>query len=210
MLELLEDLGGLIFGDKRQTALRHFASSKQFHYKRRVNPSLFPLEVQKMPFFEGKKSRSLKGFLSKVEKRFAIDAHIFDYLHYHEFGNKTTTVYLYKKNGLRLPIFGVRPKSGISKLGSIFSSSEWSTVNKEFDKEFIVDSADMNEMRMMITIQFAEVMLDLKGYEVEGRGDYIAVYKRHDMTDIIDMDNVHDSALELIDIILHDYSNELI
>lgn len=210
MIEILEDLGELIFGNKRQGALKHFARRKGFQYMRRVNPSLLPMEVQRMGFFEGSRSRSLKGLLTKTESELNIKSTIFDYLHYHEFGNKTTTVYLYEYDKLGLPIFTIAPRSTLAKLGSMFSSSEWAAVDKNFDKNFTVTSTDMNAMRMMVTIQFAELMSELEGFVVEGNDQYLVMYKTHSMTDIIDMDNHHDAALELIDIILHDASGELV
>jgi len=210
MIEILEDIGELIFGNKRQGALKHFAKSKGFQYLRRVNPSLLPLEVQRMGFFEGSKSRSLKGMLTRSESELNIKTMIFDYLHYHDFGNRTTTVFLYEYDKLGLPVFSIAPRSAFGKLSNIFSSTEWSAVDKTFDKNYTVSSVDMNVMRMMVTIQFAEVMNSLNGFTLEGSDQYLALYKTHSMADIIDMDNHHAAALEIIDIILHDSSGELV
>lgn len=210
MIEILEDIGELIFGNKRQGALKHFARTKTFRYLRRVNPSLLPMEVQRMDFFEGSKKRSLKGVLTKSESPLNIKTTIFDYLHYHDFGNKTTTIFLYEYDKLGLPVFKIEPRSTFGKIGNLLSSTEWSAVDKEFDKNFTVTSDDMNAMRMMITIQFAELMTDLPGFAVEGDDRYLAIYKSQSMADIIDMDNHHEAALELIDIILNDNSGELV
>lgn len=210
MLEFLEDIGELLFSSKRLNAMKHFATAKGFSWKRKVDAGRLPLDVQRMAFYEGTKRKSLKGYLHKKELANAVSSSIFDYHYAHDFGARTTTIFLYKTGLLDLPSFSIRPRASISKIGHFFSSTEWSEVNKDFDREFVVDSEDDNEMRMMITIQFAEVMLELKGYELEGIGDFLALYKKNSTIDIIDMDNVHYSALELIDIIINDHSKELI
>ena len=65
-------------------------------------------------------------------------------------------------------------------------------------------------MRMMITSHFADVLLRLGDYTVEGKGDYLVIYKKSKRVDIVDMDNVYDDGLELLDIIINDHSNELV
>ena len=124
--------------------------------------------------------------------------------------NITTTIFLYDTTLLDLPRFIIKPKSGLSKLGNIFSSTEWSSLSRDFDKDFVVESNDMNYMRMMITSHFAEVMLRLGEYTLEGNGDYLVIYKKSRKVDIVDMDNIYDDGLELLDIILNDHSNELV
>ena len=117
---------------------------------------------------------------------------------------------MYDCESLDLPSFIIKPKGGLSKLGSIFSKSEWSFVSGEFDKGFSVESEDMNFMRTTITIQFAEVMLGIKDFTIEGKGTHLVIYKRNSKIDIVDMDNIYDSGRELIDIIINDHSAEIV
>jgi hypothetical protein len=49
-------------------------------------------------------------------------------------------------------------------------------------------------------------MLSIKNYTVEALGNYLLIYQTNHTTDIIDMDNIGDAGLELIDIILTDYT----
>ena len=65
-------------------------------------------------------------------------------------------------------------------------------------------------MRMAITIQFAEVMLKMKNFIVEGRGSHLVIYKKNTKVDIVDMDNIYDNGRELIDIIVNDNSAEIV
>jgi len=204
MFELLEDIKELFVGDKRMSALRHFARAKEFQFVRKVDPYSLPLEVQKMSFFEGNRSRSLKGLLTKNIPSKNVKARIFDYNHYHEFGNKATTVFLYECSEMMMPKFSITARNTFGRLGSIFNSTEWSSLNKEFDNEFEITSANMNWARMHFTIQFAETMLQLKGYNVECRDNYLALYRKHHQVDTIDMDNLHDDMIELISIINDD------
>jgi len=210
MLEILEDIAELFVGNKRQSALRHFARQKGFSYIRRLDPYQLPAAVRQLGFADSKKKKkSLRGVLTKQLSDNGIFVTIFDYVHYHDFGPKTTTVYMYEVTDLDVPSFAVRPRNPLSKIGSIFSSSEWSEVNKQFDRGWTVESADMNHMRMTITFQFAEEIIKLPDWHVEGVGPYIVGYRMHEATDIIDMDNAHDVMLELIDIIGHDNVDQL-
>jgi len=210
MIDFLDDIGDLIFGNKRFDSLKHFASAKQFQIRRKVNAQKLPLDVQKMEFFDGKRKKSIKGYLFKKDVEFNSFNQIFDYHYSGDYGNTTTTIFLYDCESLDLPSFIVKPKGGLSKLGSIFSSSEWSNVNSEFDKGFSVESTDLNFMRMVVTIQFAEVMLSMKNFTVEGKGSHLVLYKKNSKVDIVDMDNVYDDGRELIDIIVNDNSAEIV
>ena len=210
MIDFLEELGDMIFGNQRLDALKHFAEAKDFQIKRKANAQKLPIEVQKMEFFQGKRKKSIKGFLYKEDSKFDALNQIFDYYYSGDYGTTTTTLFLYGSEMLDLPTFSITPKGGFSKLGSIFSNTEWSVVNPDFDKAFKVESSDLNFMRMMITIQFADVLLGLQNFTVEGSGNYLAIYKKGAKVDIVDMDNVYDDGLELLDIILHDNSGEIV
>lgn len=207
ILELIEDIGESLFGDKRHDALLHFAEQKRFQYRRRVNPDLLPLEVQKLDLFsiERSKRRQIKGFLHRQEQRPSVLGQIFDYA----VDGKRTTVYFYQSKALDLPTLKLTPRSSLSKF-NVFGKSEWSDIDKTFAGNFDITSDDMNAMRMLVTIQFAEIMNELEGYTVEGRADYLIIYRLKKEEDIIDMDNVYAAGLELADIILHDHSNELV
>ena len=209
LIDLFDDIGDAIFGNKRLNELRHFARSKDFQIRRKVIVEQLHIDVQAMQFFEDRKSKRIKGYLYKKNIKFDALTQIFD-LYYATNTNITTTIFLYDTSLLELPRFIVKPKGGLSKLGNIFSSTEWSSVSRDFDKDFVVESRDMNYMRMMITSHFADVMLRLGDYTIEGKGDYLVVYKKSKKVDIVDMDNIYDDGLELLDIILNDHSNELV
>ena len=209
LIDLFDDIGDALFGNKRFNELRHFARSKEFQIRRKVVAGQLHMDVQSMQFFSDDKSKRIKGYLYKKNIKFDALTQIFD-LYYATNTNLTTTVFLFDTKVLDLPSFIIKPKGGLSKLGNIFTSSEWSTVSRDFDKDFVVESTDMNYMRMMITSHFAEVTLRLGDYTLEGRGDYLAVYKKSKKVDIVDMDNIYDDGLELLDIIINDHSNELV
>jgi len=210
MIDFLDDIGDLIFGNKRFDSLKHFAAAKQFQIKRKVSAQKLPLEVQKMEFFDGKRKKSIKGYLFKKDVEFNSFNQIFDYYYSGDYGSTTTSIFLYDCESLDMPSFIIKPKRGLGKLGSLFSSSEWSNVSNDFDKVFTVESTDLNYLRMVITIQFAELMLNMKNCTVEGRGSHLVIYKRNSKVDIVDMDNVYDDGRELLDIIINDHSGEIV
>lgn len=211
MIEILEEIGDIIFGNKRLDTYRHFATSKDFRLRRKHNPETLPIDVLSMQLFkENRKKRAIKGFIFKRETQPEVLSQIFDLIVYTEFGKRNTTIYLYENEKMHLPYFHVKPKSGFSKLGNIFTSNDWSYVNRDFARQFEVETTDINEMQMMLTEQFADVLLHLQDHHVEGNGHHLIVYKRNQATDIIDMDNIYLDGLELIDIILHDHSQEMI
>jgi len=210
MFEFLEEIGELIFGNKRIDELVHFARSKDFQFRKKVKAKKLPLPVQQMDFFKDKKKQSIKGYLFKKDLELNSFNQIFDFYRGSDYGNSGTTIFLYDCEGLDLPGFIIKPKGGFRKLGSIFSGGEWSHVNPEFEKAYTVESTDMNYMRMAITIQFAEVMLRLKGFSLEGKGSHLVLYKKNTRTDIVDMDNIYFDGKELIDIIIHDHSEEIV
>ncbi|MFT4533269.1 MAG: hypothetical protein ACJA1A_001789 [Saprospiraceae bacterium] len=210
LIDLFDDIGDAIFGNKRFNELKHFAKSKDFEIRRKVVAEQLHLDVQAMHFYEGKKTKRIKGYLFKKDVKFNALTQIFDYYYSSDYGTTTTTIFLYDTSELDLPKFIVKPKGGLSKLGNIFTSSEWSSVSRDFDKDFVVESYDMNEMRMMITSHFADVILRLGDYTIEGKGDFLVIYKKNKKADIVDMDNVYDDGLELLDIIINDHSNELV
>ena len=203
MFDFIEEIGDLIFGNKRLDELRHFATSKQFQFRKKASVQKVPLDVQKMEFFEGKRKKSIKGYLFKKDNKLNAFNQIFDYYYSGDLGSTTTTIFLYDCETLNLPSFIVKPKGGLGRLGRIFSSGDWNHISSEFDKQFSVESSDMNFMRLSITIQFAEIMSKLKNYTLEGRGTYLALYKKNTKVDIVDMDNVYDDGRELLDIILY-------
>ncbi len=209
LIDLFDDIGDAIFGNKRLNELRHFARSKNFQIRRKVIADQLHADVKTMKFYDETKAKRIKGYLYKKDIKFDALTQIFD-LYYATNTNITTTIFLYDTTLLDLPRFIIKPKSGLSKLGNIFSSTEWSSVSRDFDKDFVVESNDMNYMRMMITSHFAEVMLRLGEYTLEGNGDYLVIYKKSRKVDIVDMDNIYDDGLELLDIILNDHSNELV
>lgn len=210
MLDFLDDVMDMVFGNKRYAELQHFANSKQFQIRKKANARKLPLDVQKMEFFEGKRKKSIKGYLFKKDVEFNAFNQIFDYHYSGDYGNTPTTIFLFDSEMLDLPSFRVKPKGGFGKLGSLFSNSEWSDVSSEFDRAFSVESSDMNFMRMVVTIQFAEVMLRMKNFTVEGRGSHLVIYKKNSKVDIVDMDNIYDDGRELIDIIVNDNSAEIV
>lgn len=211
MLEFLEDIGDLIFGNKRLDVYKHFAIRKDFQLKRKHNPEILPIDILSMDLFrQNRKKRAIKGLIYRKENDLNTLTQIFDLQNYNDLGKKSTTVYVFENEDMHIPHFVITPKSSFGKLGSIFSSSEWSDVNKDFASSFDVKTVDMNDLQMMLTIQFAEVMLNLENYTVEGNGNHIAIYRKNHITDIIDMDNVYLDGLELMDIILHDHSKEMI
>ncbi len=209
LIDLFDDIGDAIFGNKRFNELRHFARSKNFQIRRKVVAEQLHVDVKTMQFYDETKAKRIKGYLYKKDIKFDALTQIFD-LYYATNTNITTTIFLYDTTLLDLPRFIIKPKSGLSKLGNIFSSTEWSSLSRDFDKDFVVESNDMNYMRMMITSHFAEVMLRLGEYTLEGNGDYLVIYKKSRKVDIVDMDNIYDDGLELLDIILNDHSNELV
>ena len=210
MIDFIDDITDLIFGNKRLDSLKHFAASKHFQIRKKAKAEKLPIEVQKMQFFEGKRRKSIKGYLFKKDIEFDSFNQIFDYYYSGDYGSSTTTIFLYDCESLDLPSFIIKPKGGFGKLGSFFSSSEWSDVSPEFDKGFGVESSNMNFMRTTLTIQFAEVMLQMKDFTVEGNGSHLVLYKRNAKVDIVDMDNIYDSGKELMDIILNDHSAEIV
>jgi len=210
MIDFLEDITDLVFGNKRLEALSHFAKKKGFQFRRKVKSAGLDPFVQDMQFFDGKRKKSIKGYLFKRDLELGALNQIFDYTYRGDYGTKTTTIFLFDCSRMELPKFIIRPKGGLSKLGNIFSSTEWSSVNRDFDKDFVVESSDMNYMRMMITMQFAEVINRLEDCTIEGRGDYLVIYKKNAKIDIIDMDNMYDDGVDLLDIIINDHSNELV
>lgn len=211
MLEFFDEIVDIIFGNKRLEAYKHFARSKDFRLKRKHNPEELPIDVLGMDLFQqNRKNRRIKVLIYRNELKLNTLIQIFDLNNYNDLEKKTTTVFLFKYDDMNLPHFIITPKSSFGKLGNIFSSSEWSDVNKDFASSFNVDASDINEMQMMLTIQFAELMLQLKDYTVEGNGTHLAIYRKNHTTDIIDMDNVYLDGLELMDIILHDHSKEMI
>ncbi len=209
LLDLFDDIGDALFGNKRFNELRHFARSKEFQIRRKVVARQLHMNVQSMQFFSDDKSKRIKGYLYKKNIKFDALTQIFD-LYYAANTNLTTTIFLFDTKALDLPSFIIKPKGGLSKLGNIFTSSEWSAVSRDFDKDFVIESTDMNYMRMMITSHFSEVALRLGDYTIEGKGDYLAIYKKSKKVDIVDMDNIYDDGLELLDIIINDHSNELV
>lgn len=210
MIDFIDDIFDAVFGNKRLDALRHFASSKQFQIRKKAKAEKLPIDVQGMQFFDGKRRKSIKGYLFKKDVEFESFNQIFDYYYASDYGTTTTTIFLFDCESLDLPSFIIKPKGGFGKLGSIFSGGEWSQVNSEFDKSFSVESTDLNFMRMIVTIQFAEVMLGMKGYTLEGKGTHLVLYKKNTKIDIVDMDNVYDNGRELMDIIINDHSAEIV
>jgi len=210
MIDFIDDIVDLVFGNKRLEALKHFANSKQFQIRKKANAQKLPIDVQKMEFFDGKRKKSIKGYLFKKDMEFNSFNQIFDYYYSGDYGTTTTTIFLFDSEMLDLPAFIVKPKGGLGKLGSLFSSSEWSSVSSEFDKAFSVESSDLNFMRMVITIQFAEVMLKMRDFTVEGKGSHLVIYKKNSKVDIVDMDNVYYNGRDLIDIIVNDNSAEIV
>jgi len=211
MLEFLEDIGDIIFGNKRLEAYKHFASSKDFRLKRKHNPEILPIDVLSMELFkQNRKKRGIKGLIYKNDTTLDILTQIFDLNYYNDLGKKTTTVFVFEHDDMHLPSFIISPKSSFGKIGNLFSSNEWADVNKEFASSFDVQTSDINMMQMMLTFQFADVMLNMKDYTVEGNGKHLAIYRKYHTTDIIDMDNIYLDGLELMDIILHDHSGEMI
>jgi len=210
MIDFLDEIGDLIFGNKRLDALKHFANSKQFQIRKKAKAEKLPIEVQAMQFYEGKRRKSIKGYLFKKDVAFNSFNQIFDYHYSGDYGSTTTTIFLYDCESLDLPSFIIKPKGGLGKLGSLFSKSEWSYVNGEFDKGFSVESTDLNFMRTTVTIQFAEVMLAMKDFTIEGKGTQLVMYKRNSKVDIVDMDRIYESGRELIDIIINDHSAEIV
>lgn len=210
MIDFLDEIGDLIFGNKRLDALKHFANSKQFQIRKKVKAEKLPIDVQGMQFYEGKRRKSIKGYLFKKDIEFNSFNQIFDYYYTGDYGSTTTTIFLYDCASLDLPSFIIKPKGGLGKLGSLFSKSEWSFVSGDFDKGFSVESQDLNFMRTTVTIQFAEVMLEMKDFTIEGKGSHLVIYKRNSKVDIVDMNNIYDSGRELIDIIINDHSAEIV
>jgi len=209
LLEFLDNMSDIVFGNKRFNELKHFANSQGFQLRRKVKFNQLHADVKAMQFFQGEKRKTIKGYLYKKNLRFDSLNQIFDFYYVSDYGTTTTTVYMFLTDQLDLPTFIIKPRSGISKLGNIFSTSEWSDVNREFDKSYSVESNNMNFMRMMITFQFAELLLGLKNVTIEGRGNYLALYRKNSKTNIIEMDNLHDSGMELLDIIITDNSKEM-
>lgn len=209
MIEFFEDIKDLVFGNKRLEALKHFAIAKEFQLRKKVIAEKLPMDVQQMEFFDGKKRKSIKGYLFKKDLEFNSFNQIFDY-YYSGNSSTATTIFLYDSESLDLPSFIIKPKRGLGKLGSLFSSSEWSNVSSQFDKAFSVESSDLNFMRMVITIQFAEVLLSMKNFTIEGKGSNLVIYRKSSKVDIVDMDNVYDDGRELIDIIVNDNSAEIV
>ena len=203
MISLFQDIAELLFGSKRQEAFKHFAYKKEFSYQRRTRLESLPLEVLRMDLMTQSKKATIKGLIAKPHEAWQTVGHIFDLTQGSEFGEKTTTVFLFQCHQMKLPPVKITPKSSLGKLGSIFSSGEWSHIDPNFDRAFAVTSDDLNRMRILLTIQFAEEMLKLEDFVLEGNGSYFILYKKNHKVDIIDMDNVYDTALHLVDIILH-------
>ena len=212
MIDFFEDIGDIIFGNKRLEAYQHFAKTKQFRYKRKHNPELLSDDVKTMDLYlQGKKKRkSIKGLVYKRDNKLNILSKIFDFIHYTNSGKKTTTVFSFDCEDMDIPYFIISPRGSFSRLSNLFTSNEWSDVNQDFANQFTVETDDINELQMILTFQFAEVMLDLGDFTVEGHGNFIVLYNRNHTTDIIDMDNVHHDGIELLDIILHDHSREMV
>lgn len=206
MLEFFDEIKDFLFDNRRVEGYKHFARTQGFDFKKKVSPDVLPSELKKMDYFNGKKKLLIKGFIYKSIEPHPVNLHIYDLVNRREIGSKTTTSFLYYCPELKLPQFSIKPRGGISKIGSIFTGTEWAEYHPEFDKEFIVSSQNMNYLRMAMTTQFTDVMLNIKNYIVEGLGNYMLIYRPNHITDIIHMDNVYEAGLELIDIILTDYS----
>ncbi len=55
MLDFFDNLGDLVFGNKRLDGLKHFATSKDFQMRRKVKAEQLPIDMQGMHFFDGKR-----------------------------------------------------------------------------------------------------------------------------------------------------------
>lgn len=198
IFNILEDLKDAFFGNKRMEELRHFANSKSFQLSRRADPQSLSKSLKELDIFTFQKNMTIKGLLTKQEPRFTVTGQIFDYYTQH-FTTIATTVYLFHTNSLQVPQFKIEPKGTMKRM---FTSGEFSHIDKDFSKMYEVTSNDMNFMRMNITIQFAELMKKLDGFVLEGNDEFLVLYKQGSLSDIVDMDNIYDTGLAFIEIIV--------
>jgi hypothetical protein len=203
MIDIFDDIKDIVFGNQRLNQIKDFGQQHHFGYSRRVSMNDLPAVFESVEFFKGERKKSIKGFLYRSELDERAIGYIYDYLYYSEFGRKTTTVFHFKIEKLNLPYFIVKPRSGLHKISSIFNSTEWNELDKNFDNQFTVASDNMNFMRMNLTIQFAEILLRHKTFAVEGLGDHLFVYDKNNTIDIDKFIPIYKDGLELLDIILH-------
>ena len=203
IVDLLNDIGDLFFGNKRIDELKHFAQAKSFQLRKRVDLKRIHPSLKEMKWMNYSNSPTVKGYLFKTNAETKSLDQIFDIYTKGEFKTSPTTIFLFQHDNLDLTKFTISPKGSFSKIGNIFSSSEWSNVNKSFDKAFSVEGNDLNFLRMHLTFQFAEEMLKISEYTLEGNGNFISIYSPNKKTDIIDMDNIHAVGEEILDILLH-------
>ncbi len=208
IFDILDDIKDAFFGNKRLENLRHFAGMKDFVFKRKMTTSGLAPEVKSMDFFSDDKDSFIKGYLFKENQDLHLQSHIFDFKSSGTLG-PTTTVFLFYSPQLNMPRLKISPKSSFKKMGSVFSSSEWSDVDKQFDKNFDIKTDDIAKAQSIITIQFAEVVNELKEMTIEANNDNMAIYRPHTIIDIIDMDNIYDAGIELVDIIVNDYGADI-
>jgi len=117
MIDFLEDIGDLVFGNKRLDALSHFARKKGFQFRRKVKTSGLDPMVKDMEFFDGKRKKSIKGYLFKKDLELQSLNQIFDYTYRGDYGTKITTIFLYDCASMHLPKFVIRPKG--ARVGEI-------------------------------------------------------------------------------------------
>ncbi len=200
-MNIIEEIKDLIFGNNRIEELKHYAKSNKWGFSKRIKMSQIPDKVRHLEFIKNNSDRAIKGFLYQDLNGGL--RYIYDLNNRNEIGFKSTTIFHIRADQLKLPQFIISPKSTMQRFGNVFTSNEWNDVDKEFGNNFEVRSNNMNAMRMMITIQVAEIINKLNFCTIEGIDNHLIFYRQNTSISTTEFDRMSKLGIDLIENIIY-------
>lgn len=177
MKDFFQDIFSVFFKDPIIEERRQLARklSWKFWGKQRIKPNE---DQQDLDLFKGQKSKPVKGVLQYQLKGIPGVIRVYDLMQKTDFRKRPTTVFEYTQDRMNLTRFAIRPRKKFNAFKGLFTSSDhFFATTPEFDEYYEIASADQTRIKKDLNEDFLDIIGDVPGWIVEGKGHYLYLYQ---------------------------------
>ena len=128
-----------------------------------------------------------------------------------DFKTRKTTIFEINCPDLDLPKFFIYPKGILNQVSSYFVNKEKPFSEEiDFHAKYIIETKNNTELENALGKKLLTQLLSLPNISMEGEGDYLLLYFYGKQIPAPELMDNYDKAIEILDLILNDNSNEFV
>lgn len=206
-----DDLKDQFVPNGRVNELQQIAMEELFNFRRKERFADQDYLLKAFQIFKGKNDKRIKGILRIKENELDAIIRMYDYFYWGDFKTRKTTIFEINCPDLDLPKFFIYPKGILNQVSSYFVNKEKPFSEEiDFHAKYIIETKNNTELENALGKKLLTQLLSLPNISMEGEGDYLLLYFYGKQIPAPELMDNYDKAIEILDLILNDNSNEFV